>query len=89
MAALVALLISFLALADSVPAAAHPLDPLSREELETAVAVLKAAGHVDRDTRFVFLSLREPDKSAVLDWKPGQRFQREAFAIIKQGRGTF
>jgi len=89
MVAIVALLISFLALTESVPAAAHPLDPLSREELETAVAVLKAAGHVDRDTRFVFLSLREPDKSAVLDWKPGQPFQREAFAIIKQGRGTF
>jgi len=67
----------------------HPLDPLSQSELATTVAVLKRAGHVDDNTRFVFLSLREPDKAAVLKWQPGAPAVRETFAIIKQGDQTF
>jgi primary-amine oxidase len=68
---------------------AHPLDPLSHQELVSAVAVLKNAAHVDGNTRFVFLTLHEPDKTAVLKWKPGQAVAREAFVIIKQGSQTF
>jgi primary-amine oxidase len=67
----------------------HPLDPLSQNELATTVAVLKAAGHVDQNTRFVFLSLREPDKAAALKWQPGASAIRETFAMIKQGAHSF
>lgn len=66
----------------------HPLDPLSQSEINTSVAVLKAAGHVDDKTRFVFLTLREPNKPAVLKWRPGTPVTREAFVIIKQGAQT-
>jgi primary-amine oxidase len=67
----------------------HPLDPLSQQELTSAVAVLKAASHVDNNTRFVFLSLHEPAKNQVLKWKPGDRVSREAFVVIKQGSQTY
>jgi primary-amine oxidase len=67
----------------------HPLDPLSQQELKGAVATIKAAGHDDKSTRFVFLTLREPAKSAVLSWKPGELAPRQAFAIIKQGNRTY
>ena len=67
----------------------HPLDPLSQSELSLTVAALKAAGHVDEDTRFVFLSLREPDKTTVLKWRSGTPLIRESFAMIKQGKQTF
>ncbi len=84
-----AFLASIATFAQAAPTTLQPLAPLSQQELLTAVAVLKGAGHVDGNTRFVFLALREPDKSAVLDWRPGQPISREAFVIIKQGSRTF
>ncbi|MBV8476635.1 MAG: primary-amine oxidase [Acidobacteria bacterium] len=84
--AFVALLATFV---QAAPPPAHPLDPLSQQELVAAVAVLRNAGHVDSNTRFVFLSLREPEKASVLKWQPGQTVPREAFVIIKQGSHTF
>ncbi len=88
-AIVVAVLALFATFARAAATPAHPLDPLSQQELTSAVAVLKNAGHVDDNTRFVFLTLREPDKSVVLKWKPGQPAAREAFVIIKQGSHTF
>jgi primary-amine oxidase len=75
--------------AHAATAPSHPLDPLSKQELVSAVAILKGAGHVDNNTRFVFLTLREPDKTAVLKWNPGEPLKREAFIIIKQESQTF
>src|SRR5208282_3715388 len=90
MIALAAAILTFFAtLANAAVPSAHPLDPLSQQELASTVAVLKATGHVDDSTRFVFLTLREPDKNAVLKWKPGEAAAREAFVIIKQGGRTY
>jgi len=85
----VAVLALFASFAQAAAPPTHPLDPLSQQELSTTVAVLKAAGHVDNNTRFVFLTLREPDKAAVLKWKAGMPAAREAFVIIKQGSRTY
>jgi primary-amine oxidase len=68
---------------------AHPLDPLSQSELTATVDVLKSAGHVDDNTRFVYVTLREPNKTEVLQWKAGAGPKRETFSIIKQGSQTF
>ena len=38
--------------------AAHPLDPLSADEIATAVAVLREAGDVDAATRFSLIGPR-------------------------------
>lgn len=69
-----------LALAADV--AAHPLDPLSKEEIIAAVEILRASGKVNENSRFSTIVLREPPKSEVLAYKPGSPFRREAFAII-------
>src|SRR5215472_13729656 len=61
---------------------AHPLDPLSKEELEATVAVLRDAGKVAESTRFVLIHLHEPPKAKVLAYRPGDTLPRQAFAIL-------
>ncbi len=68
---------------------AHPLDPLSPEELSTAVELLAAAGHVDEETRYPIINLQEPPKSEVLSWEQGDPIRRTAFAVVKQGPRVF
>ncbi|HUN98633.1 MAG TPA: primary-amine oxidase [Bradyrhizobium sp.] len=84
-----AIFVLFATLANAATPATHPLDPLSQQELASTLSVLKAAGHVDDKTRFVFVSLHEPHKSAVLKWRPGDPVTRESFVIIKQGKQTY
>jgi primary-amine oxidase len=67
-------------------AAAHPLDPLSSDEIMTAVGVLRDAGLVDAATRFPLIDLDEPDKSEVMGWKPGQPEFRKAFVVARRER---
>jgi len=62
----------------------HPLDPLTFQEYWTVLEVLRDAGHVDEDTRFSMVNLKEPLKDLVWDWKTGDTFTREAFAIVRQ-----
>jgi len=70
-------------------AAPHPLNPLTAEEYKQAVTTLRAAGHVNDATRFAALEVMDPDKAIVLAWRPGQPFNRRAFAVVKQGVQTF
>ena len=65
-------------------ASAHPLDPLSTEEIVAATDALRQAGHTDETMRFALINLDEPNKSAVLAWRPGQPFVRRAFVIARQ-----
>ncbi len=60
----------------------HPLDPLSKEELTTATAVLKDAGKVADSSRFVLLHLHEPSKKDVFAYRPGKPLARQAFAVL-------
>ncbi|MBV9017547.1 MAG: hypothetical protein JO058_18015 [Alphaproteobacteria bacterium] len=69
--------------------AAHPLDALSAAEIDAAVAVLRNAGHADSGTRFPLITLAEPDKTAVLAWRPGQPFARQAFVIARYDRTVY
>ncbi len=70
-------------------APAHPLDPLSADEIHTAVAVLRDAGDVDADTRFALIDLDEPDKREVLAWQAGQPFPRRAFIVARRDRMVY
>src|SRR5215510_6182446 len=70
------------AIAAEPPNTAHPLDPLSKEEITTTVAVLKASGKVSESHRFPIIVLREPPKDEVLHFKPGSSMRREAFAVV-------
>ncbi len=61
---------------------AHPLDPLSKEEIAAVVATLNAENKTTESSRFFTLVLREPPKSEVLNFKPGAAFRREAFVVV-------
>jgi len=51
--------------------------------------VLRAAGHGDAAARFPLITLAEPDKTAVIDWRPGQPFARKAFVIARENRMVY
>ncbi len=61
---------------------AHPLDPLSKEEIAVAAQTLKAGGKVTEASRFATIVLREPPKAEVLNFKPGAPMRREAFVVV-------
>ena len=61
---------------------AHPLDPLTFREHWTVLEILQAAGHVNADTRFSIVHLREPAKELVSSWSKGMSIPRQAFAIV-------
>ena len=60
----------------------HPLDPLSKVELKSAVDVLKASGRIAEGARFATLVLNEPAKDIVNSFRPGDTIRREAFAVV-------
>ena len=68
-------------------AQAHPLDPLSPEEITTAGDVLRGAGLADGATRYATVELVEPAKSAVLSWRPGQASGRVAHVAMQRNDG--
>ncbi len=43
----------------------HPLEPLTASEVQEVVAILKLNGKVNPTTRFISVSLKEPDKSLI------------------------
>ncbi|MFN7931661.1 MAG: primary-amine oxidase, partial [Blastocatellia bacterium] len=61
---------------------AHPLDPLSPDEIATTVATLKAENKATESSRFYTLVLHEPPKAEVLNWQAGAAVRREAFVIV-------
>ena len=67
----------------------YPLDPMTWSEHWTVLEVLRDNGHLDGDTRFSMVNLREPAKQSVLEWKQGQTFSRQAFALVRQQKQTF
>src|SRR5438552_3876521 len=60
----------------------HPLDPLTPDEMATAVRVLEGEKRLTKRSRFPLLALHEPPKKDVLAWKPGQPVGRRAFAVV-------
>ena len=48
------------------PGRVHPLDPLTKPEISTVVAVLGSTGKITPDTRFAQIYLKEPEKREVL-----------------------
>ncbi|MGH8613348.1 MAG: primary-amine oxidase [Gammaproteobacteria bacterium] len=61
---------------------AHPLDPLSAQEIEATRDTLHAAGKISETSRFKFIHLREPPKQEVLAYHLGDPLLRKAFAVV-------
>jgi primary-amine oxidase len=62
--------------------ARHPLDPLEPEEIQVAVATLKAERRLAESVRFVTVALNEPEKKRVLHGGAGNPPAREVFVVL-------
>ncbi len=60
----------------------HPLDPLTPDEIVRAVEIVRAARKIDDAWRFVTVTLAEPAKAVVRNFKAGVPFPRQAFFIL-------
>jgi primary-amine oxidase len=60
----------------------HPLEPLSADEVQQAVSLLRSAGKVTPTTRFVSVSLKEPPKEQVHSFTGSEQIPREAFVVL-------
>ena len=60
----------------------HPLEPLTAAEVEQAVAILTQNGKVNPTTRFVSVSLKEPDKDLVHHFSESSPPDRKASAVL-------
>jgi primary-amine oxidase len=60
----------------------HPLEPLSALEVRLAVRILRDSGKVTPTTRFVTVSLKEPDKALVHAFTGKDAPAREASAVL-------
>lgn len=65
-----------------VTAIKHPLEPLTEEEIATAIAIVRSKQSVGAPFRFPCVTLHEPEKSAVLAFQNGDPIDREAFLIL-------
>ena len=63
-------------------ATAHPLDPITGDEIRTAVALVAADDRFEADFVFAHLRLREPHKDVVLAHAPGAPVDREVEALL-------
>src|SRR5947209_4441396 len=60
----------------------HPLEPLTPLEVQLAVTVLRQQGKVTPSTRFVSVSLKEPDKTFVQRFTGAEPIPRAARVVL-------
>lgn len=65
-----------------VSLATHPLEPLTADEVQEAVEILKTNGLVTPTTRFVSVSLHEPAKELVHSFAVQAKIPRDAFVVL-------
>ena len=61
---------------------AHPLDPLSAEEIQRACELLTTKKQLGVECRFAMVHLHEPPKAEVLAYQPGEAMERSAFLMV-------
>jgi len=61
---------------------AHPLDPLTVDEITAAVDIVRTDRQLGPRVRFVSVTLHEPAKAVVLAYPSAGPVEREAFAIL-------
>ena len=60
----------------------HPLNPLTAEEVQAGISLLKTMPEYNAKTRVISLMLKEPRKEAVFAWPDGPPIPRKAIAIV-------
>ena len=76
------------ALLAGAAASAHPLDPLTPDEIRVAVQVMRADARLT-DAAFPFITLAEPPKTDVLAWQPDRAIARRARAVVMTRASIF
>ncbi len=62
--------------------AQHPLEPLSADEFRRTAEILRRDQGLTDSWRFASIELREPPKSDVRSWLPGDPITRTSFAVL-------
>ena len=62
--------------------ARHPLDPLTEDEFRLTASVLRRDRELGETWRFASIELREPPKTEVKAWAPGDPVPRLAHAVL-------
>jgi primary-amine oxidase len=62
--------------------AQHPLEPLSEDEFRQTATRLRRDRAITESWRFASIELKEPAKSEVKAWRPGDPVQRTSFAVL-------
>jgi len=62
--------------------AQHPLEPLSGDEFRQTASIMRRKGLVRDTFRFASIELKEPPKSKVKAWRPGDAVRRASFAVV-------
>ena len=62
--------------------AQHPLEPLSADEFRRTAEILRRDQGLTGSWRFASIELREPPKSEVRSWRPGEPITRTSFAVL-------
>jgi primary-amine oxidase len=60
----------------------HPLDPLTAAEITAAIAIARQDPRLGTRVRFTTVALKEPAKSVIHNFQPGNAIDREVFLII-------
>jgi primary-amine oxidase len=66
----------------SIEGVAHPLEPLTAEEITAAVAIVRTERQLGESTRFISVNLQEPAKELVLNFHNGEPIERQAFMVL-------
>lgn len=68
----------------------HPLEPLTADEIVATASLLRDLKDLGPSARFVFVTLHEPSKAAVLAWT-GELLPREAHVVLydRAARATY
>ncbi|HTK92125.1 MAG TPA: primary-amine oxidase [Verrucomicrobiae bacterium] len=61
----------------------HPLDPLTADEIRSAVAVVRASDRLGPQVLFIRVCLHEPPKRTVLTFQTGDALERQAFVLLR------
>jgi primary-amine oxidase len=63
----------------------HPLEPITAEEIRTAVKTVRSDPRVNDGARFATVTLDEPSKSTLSAYRPGDPIERRVHLVIVPG----
>ncbi|HEX3842250.1 MAG TPA: primary-amine oxidase [Acidimicrobiales bacterium] len=63
----------------------HPLEPLTADEIRTAVKIVRESGRLDEGARFATITLEDPPKAKLAAYRAGDPVERRVSLVIVPG----